>query len=38
MHQCHGFGCDSLNFLCRGWYEAVFGISDENSDNNTPVF
>lgn len=34
----HVFVWGKINFLCRGWLNAVFWILDENSGDNTPMF
>lgn len=35
---CHGFGWDRVNFLCRGLYDVVFCILNENSGDDMPMF
>lgn len=38
LSYSHGLYWDRFNTLHRASYDAVFGIFDENSDENTPVF
>jgi len=38
LNWCPSFGWDRVNFICRGLYNAVFWIFDENNDDSTLVF
>lgn len=35
--MCHSFVWERVNFLCRGLYNAVFWIFDDNSGDDIPM-